>query len=583
MAERITRRYIDKATGGPITGALIRLVSVTTPGNNPYYMEEIVSTDPNKQGYYFATLGVGAGSPAVVPRGVYRVERDFLDGNGYVPWEGEESVSPGRVTSMDPATEPLADRLATTQVRAIAFATDAQSTATGVLPVVQDAIDAAAIVAQSKRVIVGASGAVGQFSTWLGDYVTAPDGTDIDLAGARLQSWSNPNVSVVSCTGDITIRNGFLKILSSDGLGRVVTMQDPTKRAVFIGVTFERIGTAAPTVAGTTNQDCPAIFIGCKNVVLAPAAAGSSTRLQHAIGCTGVYEVGGAPVVQLDQANVNGTELGDLIRTALKTAVVEPDPGLPFTDMKEFAEAVKQMWATEIPALKTNGQDLQDQIDAGTAGGASWSWSRSNVLDGIFAITATLGAISGATCVYSTQNASVRGTGENAKLTLQCNAMFDFVASGAGGTPKIGGWLVIDLTEFEAALATKYPSWGPSGISGLRYSENGRCFGLYFKGAYRNVSLKTWLSNTTNRPPWVNLAAAQPLSGDGNGYVQFAAATEPWRSGGKAVKILIDTQNYAAGTYRAMCSFELEIPASQLGVQAGSGSLGTVVDLPYLM
>ena len=49
------------------------------------------------------------------------------------------------------------------------------------------------------------------------------------------------------------------------------------------------------------------------------------------------------------------------------------------------------------------------------------------------------------------------------------------------------------------------------------------------------------------------------------------------------IKIQVETQDYIAGTFRAMCSFELEIPATQLGAQAGSGSLGTVVDLPYLM
>lgn len=584
MAERITRRYIDKATGGPITGALIRLVSVTMPGNNPYYMEEIVSADPTKQGYYFATLAPGGSSPAVVPRGVYRVERDFGDGNGYVAWEGEETVSPGRARSAS-AVEPLIDRLETTQIKAVSFATDAQSLTVGVLPVVQAAIDAATGVTQSKHVIVGASGNIGQFSSWLGDYITVPDGVNIDLSGATLASWSNPNVSVANCTGDVTFRNGTLEILSTDGLGRVVTMQNPAKRAIFIGVTFKRIGTAAPTVAGPAGQECPAIFIGCKNVVLAPpTTAGSSTRLQCAIGCTGVYEVGGAAAIQLDQANVSGSEIGDLIRTALKEAIVAPDPGLPFTDMKEFAEAVKQMWATEIPALKGRDDDLQDQIAVATAAsGVSWEWERSNLSDiyfGIYVQSGAPGTITGVTPLRSYQKAFTRGSGKNAVLTLQCAMSFQFLASATTSKPYFGGSLFFNLAEFEAALAAKYPGWGALGGLSLRYTEGGIPGGFFFKKVIRGLQRVDGV-NADTRVNWEFLNCNDGVTPERIAEAGFCSTSYPSPIPTKGVNVHIPTLLREPGSYRAVASFEIEIPVIQSDTYENNGALGTILGMPY--
>ena len=567
MANKVTRKFTNATTGAPITGGVYELRSVTAPGTPAIQMTEIVTAVDADKGLYQTAAGVEPG--------VYKVYKSLVD-------TGEEiTVSPGRM-AMAGDTDVLAQNAVAATFHATAFVpeTDLQPS----IAAINAAITAAA-TAGAKKVFVG--GYRNSF-VWQGAaQVTIPDGITLDLGGAEIRCTIADTPPIVIPAGaNVAVMNGKVTGTATTGTSRMATVGDTTSLSYWENIQFSGFNSTKPTVGTSADAETRAFFVGCSNVILAtPADPAARTRKQSASGLRAApLNPGGASSrIPVGEANVTGDEVGSLFRTLLEALGTAPSTTPPFADHTKAAEATKQMWFVKVPALEAAVDDIQDQIDSGVAGSTSWSWSRSNTLDGIFAIRATLGAINGATCVYSAQNAFVRGTGENAKLTLQCSAMFDFVASGAGGRPRIGGWLVIDLTEFEAALALKYPSWDLSGVSGLRYSDSGRCFGLYFKGAYRNVSLKSWLSTTTNRPPWVNLAAAQPLGGDGNGYVQFAAATESWRSGGKAVKILIDTQNYVAGTYRAMCSFELEIPASQLGAQAGSGSLGTVVDLPYLM
>lgn len=571
MADYVTRRYVNRVDGTPITGAKIRLKNVMFPNEDPYVMTEIPGVDTETKGYYYATTVVG-GAPAAI-EGVYYVERDFLDGNGYVGWEGEETVGPKRLYRHG-SQGPLIDPILNSQMRAAAILLDGGA---GTMERVDTAIDVCVASGGSKRLIVGSHGSLGENKTWAGAGASVPDGVVLDLAGATLSETDGTNASILSCAGDITVMNGNLKINSTDGLGRVVTMADANKRGIFIGVTFERPGTAAPTVAGTTNQECPAIFIGCRNVVLAPpAVADSSTRKQCAIGCTGVYEVGGAVAVQLDQANVNGTHLGDLVQTALKAAVVTPDAGLPITDMKEFAEIVKYMWNTQIPALVAKDDDLQDQIDVATvSSGTSWDWERTNNLDAAFGITpySGSGTITGVTVLHSYQKAYTRGSGKNAVLTLQCAAVFKFLASASGSALGMGGQLTIDLAAFEAALAVKYPGWGVSGISKLRYSDGGRPFGFYFKKAFKALTLDSFL--VSNRMPWVQIPL---LDGNGDGPVGIKFNPTP----GSAVNVFFPVQSANVGAYTAAIAFELEIPATQTNTYSNDGALGTIIDLPYL-
>lgn len=576
MADYVTRRYVNRVDGTPITGAKIRLKNAMFPNEDPYVMTGIPGVDTETKGYYYATT-VAGGAPAAI-EGVYYVERDFLDGNGYVSWEGEETVGPKRLYRHG-SQGSLIDPILNSQMRAAAILPDGGA---GTMERVDTAIDVCVVNGGSKRLIVGSHGSLGENKTWAGAGAGVPDGVVLDLAGATLSETDGTNASILSCAGDITVMNGNLKINSTDGLGRVVTMSDASKRGIFIGVTFERPGTAAPTVAGTTNQECPAIFIGCKNVVLAPpAAADSSTRKQCAIGCTGVYEVGGAVAVQLDQANVNGTHLGDLVQTALKAAVVTPDAGLPITDMKEFAEIVKYMWNTQIPALVAKDDDLQDQIDVATvSSGTSWSWSRSVAADAVWEVTPVGG--SGAVGVPSIrtcyQNAYVRGTGNNAVLVLQCAAVFKVLLSAGVPFMGISGSITIDLAAFEAALAVKYPGWGLSGVASLRYSEGGRAFGFYFKKAFKAFALESYL--VANRMPWSQIPL---LDGDGDGpsALKFCSSTAPFVQ--KGVKFTIPPQSIAIGSTIAAVSFELEIPATQTSTHSNDGALGTIIDLPYLL
>lgn len=572
MAEVVTRRYVERATGAPITGALIRLVNKIHPNLGPWPMVEIVSTDPNKQGYYHSSYGP-AGAPAYLEHGVYIVERDFDDGNGYVPWEGEETVEPGFVEGYNQLTSFLLDDLAYNQVRAIAYA-GTESGATGTLDRLKFAVDVAAL--RSGRVLVGAWGANGTNVTWTGSSLATPDKTDYDLSGARLEENASPNSPVLSCAGDVTVRNGFLKITSADGLGRVVTMQNVTKRAIFIGVTFERTGTAAPTVAGTSNQECPAIFIGCKNVVLAPATPGAATRKQCAIGCDGVYEVGGAAVVQLDQANITGQDLGLLVRTALATAGTTPDAGLPFSDMGEFAEAVKYLWNTKIPALEAKDQELENAVGVATAeSGVSWEWERANNADGVLALTIEgPGSVTGITTLHCYEKAFVRGTGKNAMLTIQCAAVFTYTLSNSGGSKVFhGGAMAFDLVAFEAALAAKYPAWAAAGGFSKRYNEGGLPNGLYIKRALRAIQPDSDVS--ANRLTWESIDVSKPTATSVGNDVGFLL--DPY----KGIQVAIPLLPRNTGFYRAAVLVEYEVPAYQTGTYANDGALGTAIGFPY--
>jgi len=565
MANKVTRKFTNATTGAPILGGVYELRSVTSPGSPAIAMTEIVTAVESDQGLYQTAAGV-------VP-GVYKVYKSLVD-------TGEEiTVSPGRM-AMAGATQVLTQNAVAAVFYATAFVPEADLQPT--IAAVNAAITAAT-AAGAKKVFLG--GYRNSF-LWTGAaQVTIPDGMTLDLGGAELRcTIADTPPIVIPAAANVAVMDGKITGTATTGTSRMATAGDTTSLSYWENIQFAGFNSTKPTVGTSADAETRAFFVGCANVILAnPSAATNRTRKQSATGLRAAPLVpgGASSRIPITEANVSGDEVGNLFKTLTEALGAAPSTAAPFADHTVAAEAVKQMWFTDVPALLAKDIDLQNQIDSGTAGGTSWAWSRTNPLDGIFALAANIGAISGATCVYSAQNAFVRGTGENARLVLQCAAMFDFVASGGGGTPKFGGWLVIDLTAFEAALATKYPSWGVSGISSLRYTDGGHAFGLYFKGAYRCTALKTWLS--TNRPPWTELARAQALDGNGNGYVQFAAATESWRSGGKAVKILVDTQNYTAGTYRTMCSFELEIPAAQLSVQAGSGSLGTVVDLPYLM
>lgn len=569
MAEIVTRRFVNRVDGTPITGALIRLRNAMFPSYDPFLMREIPGATQDAQGYYYST-GLADTVPAYL-EGVWYIERDFGLGAGFEPWEGEITIAPKRLYSGGTGGN-LIDPIINSVFHVMSIVPDG---GVGDMGRVHTSLALAASSGRSKRIVVGSHGSDGTNKTWSGDGASAPDGSVIDLAGATLNQNSTNEASVLACVGDITVMNGNLKIYSEGGLGRVVTMNNPAKLAVFIGVTFERPGTAAPTVAGTANEECPAIFIGCKNVVLAPATAGSSTRLQRAVGCLGVYEVGGAAVVQLDQANASGQEIGDLIRTALNATIdTPPDPGIPFTDMKEFAEAVKQMWATEIPALKTKDEDLQNQINTATSSsGTSWTWSRVGMGDAAFGLVAFTGSISSPSLLYTAQNAYVRGSGQNAVLVLNCCALFKFTAVGsAGGDFRYSGGIAIETGAFEAALAAQFPDWGTFGVTALRYSRGGRAFGYYFKKAFIGMATESYLAS--HRMPWQRLSV---LDGDGDGPSRVKIGNGP------IVEFRFPGASASIGATRLAVSFELEIPASQLNVQAGSGSLGTIVDLPYLM
>lgn len=563
MANKVTRKFTNATTGAPITGGVYELRSVTAPGTPAIQMTEIVTAVDADKGLYQTAAGVEPG--------VYKVYKSLAD-------TGEEiTVSPGRM-AMAGDTDVLAQNAVAATFHATAFVpeTDLQPSIAAI-----NAAITAATTAGAKKVFVG--GYRNSF-VWQGAaQVTIPDGITLDLGGAEIRCTIADTPPIVIPAGaNVAVMNGKVTGTATTGTSRMATVGDTTSLSYWENIQFSGFNSTKPTVGTSADAETRAFFVGCSNVILAsPADPAARTRKQSASGLRAApLNPGGASSrTPVGEANATGDEVGNLFRTLLEALGTAPSTTPPFADHTKAAEAVKQMWFAKVPDLELGVVDLQNQINAGAAGATSWSWSRSNTLDGTAYVTTPAGPHNATTCEYSAQNAFVRGVGENARLILQCAVILDFIHNSANG--GFSGYMYIDLTEFEAALAIKYPSWGEWGVSAKRYSDGGRPFGLYFKRAFRWVALKSSLS--ARRPGWNNLAALRPLNGDGNEYVQFAAATEPGRTGAKAVKISIEPTNAPSGTYRAMCSFELEIPASQLGVQAGSGSLGTVVDLPYLM
>ena len=559
MANKVTRKFTNATTGAPILGGVYELRSVTSPGSPAIAMTEIVTAVESDQGLYQTAAGVEPG--------VYKVYKDLVD-------TGEEiTVSPGRM-AMAGDTDVLTQNAVAAIFYATAFVPEADLQPS--IAAVNAAITAAT-AAGAKKVFLG--GYRNSF-LWAGAaQVTIPDGMTLDLGGAELRcTIADTPPIVIPAAANVAVKNGKITGTATTGTSRMATAGDTTSLSWWENIQFAGFNNTKPTVGTSADAETRAYFSGCANVILAtPTDPATRVRKQSATGLRAApLNPGGASSrIPITEANATGDEVGNLFRTLTEALGAAPSTAAPFANHTDAAEAVKQMWFEEIPDLKTKDADLQEQIAVATvSSGTSWTWDRVDNSDAVFGLTAFDGSISNPSILHCSQSAFVRGVGKNAVLVLRGAAVVKFTAVRiAAEAFGFRGSIGIDLAAFEAALAVRYPAWGPFGVASQRYSSGGHAFGFYFKKAFRFMALDSYLAH--NRAPWRHIPL---LDGDGDGPAQLKFNAPP----SPALNFLFSPQSAPVGATTVGVSFELEIPATQTNIYANDGALGTIINLPYL-
>ena len=447
MAEVFTRKFIQQ-NGDPVVGGVFRLVNLTNPLDPPCELYEIVSADPEEKGQYYSSLG-NTGTQTALDHGVYRIEK--WNGAAWVafggPGSAEATIEPGRAGRIDGTGTVLIDKILADEVRVSMFVNDNTRSNSHI----NEALTWAAANGIG-RVYVGAYDGA---ATWSGSsQITIPDGLTLDLGGASLETSANAPLILFSGSG--CVKDGILKAATGQ---RVATTGE--EKVMFQDVDFVRPGFTVPTAAASNNSQTPVLFVGCSNVVVAPAGAGTDEqRLNIWVGCTSVKETTGTTADHTSSANVTATELAKLLKNTTTALGSAPSVTPPFSDNSKFAEAVKQMWFSKVPSLESRVGTLESSSMYavfewyGSRGPTNPNGDPSKVA--ITNVDPTGFSVYQSSVVNLERKAYIYGFGARKRICINVAGTIKFDYTGNSSGDQLAWSAEVDFSDMQSAIASVY-------------------------------------------------------------------------------------------------------------------------------